>query len=90
MRNNSGPAKIPTRKNLDPTNTYTKKFQTHEILTIKNLGPTKNPQEKSLDPRNTHQKKLRAHKGMVARWHETHDGMRPTEFSTLVYNLFEE
>ena len=74
-RNNFGPTKIPTRKNLDPRNAHEKTFQTHEIPTRKNFGPTKYP------------------RGTVARWHEaheTHDGMSSTEFSTLVYNLFDE
>ena len=43
--------------------------------------------DKVLDSRNTHKKKLRTHEGTVARWHETHDGTRPTEFSTLLRNL---
>ena len=46
--------------------------------------------DKVLDSRNTHKKKLRFHEGTVARWHEaheTHDGTRPTEFSTLLRNL---
>ena len=49
----------------------------HEITTRKKFGPTKYPREK-----------LRTHEGTVARWyeaHETHDGTRPTKFSTLKY-----
>ena len=42
-RNNFGPTKIPTRKNLDPRNAHEKKFQTHKIPTRKNVGPTKYP-----------------------------------------------
>ena len=38
----------------------------------------KYPREKIDDPRTTH-------KGMIARWYETHDGMRRSRFSTLNY-----
>ena len=44
----------------------------------------KYPRENILDPRNTHEKNFRTHEGTMARWHQTHDGMRPTEFSTLI------
>ena len=65
------------------------KFWNHEIPTRKNFRPTKYPREKILDPRNTHEKNFRTHEGTMARWHETHethDGTRPTEFSTLNVN----
>ena len=88
---NFGLTKIPTRKKLDPRNT-------HEIPTRKNLdsqnthkkksGPTKYPREKISDSRNSHVKNFRTHEGTMARWHETHeshDGTRPTGFSTLIF-----
>ena len=49
-----------------------------------NFEPTKYPREKIQDPRTTHE-------GTMARWHktrETHDGTRPTKFSTLLGNGF--
>ena len=69
---------IPTKENRHPQNIQQKKLSTHEIPTRKNLGPTKYPREKIDDPRTTH-------KGMIARWYETHDGMRRSKFSTLNY-----
>ena len=78
----------PTRKMLDPRNTYKIKFwtqekksRTHEIPTKTNFGPKKYPREKILDPWNTHEKSFRTHEGTVAPWHETHDGTRPTELA---------
>ena len=50
---------------LDSQNTYEKKIPIHEIPKRKNFGPTKYPQEKISDPQK-------------ARWHERHDGTRPT------------
>ena len=50
----------------------------------------KYPQEKMWDWRNTHEKKFWTHESMIAQWHETHetpDGTRPTEFSTLSEKL---
>ena len=58
----------------------------------KNIGPTKYQQENILDPRNTREKNFWTHKDTTARWHETHethDGTRPTEFSTFgKYQVF--
>ena len=54
------------------------------------MGPMKYPRKKVSDPRNTHEKKLRTHESTVARWyeaHETHDGTRLTEFSTIVKSI---
>ena len=85
---------IPTRKNFGPTkyprekiwtdegNTHEKKFRTRKIPTRLSFGPTKYPLEKILNPRNTH-------KGKMVRLHltqDTHDGTRPTKFSTLFRN----
>ena len=82
MRKTLGPTKYPREKVLDQRNNHEKKLWTHEIPTRKNLIPTKYPRENILDPRNTHEKNFRTHEGTIARWHVTHDGTRPTEFST--------
>ena len=69
---------------LDPRKTHEKKFWTHEI-----------PTEKFLGPQNTHEEKFRIHKTFMKKnigptmtqWyetHETHNGTRPTELSTLL------
>ena len=76
---NLGCTKRSRERTLDPQNTLGKKFGTHEIPTRKYLEPAKYPREKIFNPRNTHE-------GTMARWHqthETHDGTRPTNFSTL-------
>ena len=55
--------------------TPTKKIVDQQISTRKNFGPRKYPPEK-----------FRAHESTMAWWHETHethDGARLTEFSTL-------
>ena len=62
---------------LEPRNAREKKFWTHDMPTRKKLRPTKHPREKYLDPQKHD-----------TRWHETHetnDGTRPTEFSTLSF-----
>ena len=73
-RKNVGPTKYPREKIWNPRNTYEKIFRTRKIPTWKNFQPMKYPWR---------------HDGTVAqdprdpRWHETHDGTRPTNFSTL-------
>ena len=74
-RKNYRPTKYPRQKTLDPRNTHEKKFGSHEINKRKYFGSTKHPW------------------GTVARWHEiheTHDGTRPTKFSTLLVLLCPE
>ena len=78
---------IHKKKTLNPRKHPRGKVWTHKIPTRKNFAPTKYPREKMRDPRNTHEKKLRPQEGTVTRWHETHEthnGKRLTEFSTLV------
>ena len=73
---------------MDPRNTHERKFWTHEIPTRKNLEPTQYPRENILEPRNTHEKNFRSHEGTMEQsheTHETHDGSRQTEFSTLFF-----
>ena len=72
-----GTCKTYTRKYFGLTKYPQKKLLTHKI-----------PTRKKFDPRNTHEKKFRTLEDTVARWretNETHDGTRPTEFSTLNY-----
>ena len=86
---NLGPTEYPQEKILDTRNTHEKKFETHEIPTRKKLGHTIYPREKIWDLRNTHKKNFRTHEDTMARWyetHETHNGRRPTEFSTRANN----
>ena len=69
------------------TNIFTRYLQ--NIHEKKILYPLKYPAEKIWNLRNTHQKNSRPHEGTVAQLHkvhETHNGTRPTEFSTLLEN----
>ena len=62
---------IHEKKIFGPKKYPREKSLTHEIPTKKFFGPTK----------------FWTHKGTVARWHETHEthnGTRPTEFTTLI------
>ena len=77
-RKNFGPTKFPREKVFDPGNTHEKKIGAHEIPTRKNFGPTKYLRDNISDPRNTQE-------DTMARWHWTHDGTRPTKFSTHVW-----
>ena len=81
---------MPTRKVWDPGNTHEKKIMIYKIPTKKNLKPTKYLRENILDPRNTHGKNFWTHESTMAPWcetHETHDGTRPTDFSTLKFRV---
>ena len=66
---------IPPRQQiLDPQNTHEKKFGTLEIPTRKKIRTREITKRKNFVP-------------MKEQWHETHDGTRPTEFSTLNITL---
>ena len=88
---------IPTRKRFESTKYPREKMFDPQSPTRKNFGSTKYPRKKCLshkvprknilNPRNTNEKIFWTHEGTMARWrstHETHDGSRRTEFSTLV------
>ena len=73
-----GPRKYPRGNILDPGNTHEKIFWAHETPTRKYFGLMKYPQENNLHLQNTHEKNI------LDAWN-THDGTRPTKFSTLIY-----